>query len=116
MRRPNAGWVTWRKVAARDRLPVRASANAADLGVQDYVIVTLKAHSVPPVVGAMQPLIGPDTTITLDFNKAINPPCAFTDYAVCPLPPAENVMELLLLIVSSTLTQQLIMLKIRRLS
>ena len=49
-------------------VPVRASANAADLGVQDYVIVTLKAHSVPPVVGAMQPLIGPDTTIVSGVN------------------------------------------------
>ena len=47
---------------------VRASANAADLGVQDYVIVTLKAHSVPPVVGAMQPLIGPNTTIVSGVN------------------------------------------------
>ena len=47
---------------------VRASANAADLGVQDYVIVTLKAHSVPPVVGAMQPLIGPDTIIVSGVN------------------------------------------------
>ena len=35
-----------------------------------------------------------DTTITLDFNKAINPPCAFTDYAVCPLPPSENVLPI----------------------
>lgn len=33
-----------------------------------------------------------DKTIVLDFNKAINPPCAFTDYAVCPLPPPENVL------------------------
>jgi 2-dehydropantoate 2-reductase len=49
-------------------VPVRASANAADLGVQDYVIVTLKAHSVPPVVGAMQPLIGPNTTIVSGVN------------------------------------------------
>jgi 2-dehydropantoate 2-reductase len=49
-------------------VPIRASANAADLGVQDYVIVTLKAHSVPPVVGAMQPLIGPDTTIVSGVN------------------------------------------------
>lgn len=49
-------------------VPVRASANAADLGVQNYVIVTLKAHSVPPVVGAMQPLIGPDTTIVSGVN------------------------------------------------
>jgi len=28
--------------------------------------------------------------IILDFNKAHNPPCAFTDYATCPLPPLQN--------------------------
>lgn len=28
--------------------------------------------------------------IVLDFNKAFNPPCAFTPYAVCPLPAPEN--------------------------
>lgn len=28
--------------------------------------------------------------VILDFNKAINPPCAFTLYATCPLPPAQN--------------------------
>ena len=33
-----------------------------------------------------------DGTIVLDFNKAINPPCAFTDFAVCPLPPPQNVL------------------------
>ena len=27
---------------------------------------------------------------TLDFNKAENPPCAFTPYATCPLPPPGN--------------------------
>lgn len=47
---------------------VRASDSADDLGPQDYVIVTLKAHSVPPVVGAMQPLIGPHTTIVSGVN------------------------------------------------
>ncbi len=31
-----------------------------------------------------------DRTIILDFNKAYNPPCAFTQYATCPLPPAGN--------------------------
>lgn len=49
-------------------LRVRATANAADLGPQDYVILTLKAHSVPPVVGAMQPLFGPDTTLVHGVN------------------------------------------------
>jgi 2-dehydropantoate 2-reductase len=47
---------------------VRASAMAADLGPQDYVIVTLKAHSVAAVVPAMQPLIGPNTTIVSGVN------------------------------------------------
>lgn len=28
--------------------------------------------------------------IVLDFNRAINPPCAFTPAATCPLPPEEN--------------------------
>jgi uncharacterized protein (DUF1684 family) len=30
--------------------------------------------------------------IVLDFNKAYNPPCAFTAYATCPLPPPQNWM------------------------
>jgi len=50
------------------KVPVRASADAADLGPQDNVIVTLKAHSVPPVVAAMQPLIGDSTTIVSGVN------------------------------------------------
>ncbi len=29
-------------------------------------------------------------TVLLDFNKAENPPCAFTPYATCPLPPRQN--------------------------
>ena len=33
-----------------------------------------------------------DTEITLDFNRAISPPCAFTDFAVCPLPPPGNIL------------------------
>ncbi len=28
--------------------------------------------------------------VILDFNKAYNPPCVFTPYATCPLPPAQN--------------------------
>jgi uncharacterized protein (DUF1684 family) len=30
--------------------------------------------------------------VNLDFNKAYNPPCAFTPYATCSWPPAENVL------------------------
>jgi uncharacterized protein (DUF1684 family) len=28
--------------------------------------------------------------VTLDFNRAVNLPCAYTEFATCPLPPAEN--------------------------
>jgi uncharacterized protein (DUF1684 family) len=28
--------------------------------------------------------------VILDFNQAVNPPCAFTPYATCPLPPEQN--------------------------
>jgi uncharacterized protein (DUF1684 family) len=31
-----------------------------------------------------------DGTVILDFNRAYSPPCAFTNFATCPLPPAEN--------------------------
>ena len=31
-----------------------------------------------------------DGKVVLDFNKAYNPPCAFTPYATCPLPPKHN--------------------------
>lgn len=34
----------------------------------------------------------PDGRVTLDFNRLTNLPCAFTDYATCPLPPAGNVL------------------------
>ena len=28
--------------------------------------------------------------VVLDFNRAENPPCAFTEFATCPLPPTQN--------------------------
>jgi len=34
-----------------------------------------------------------DGKVTLDFNHAENPPCAFTDFATCPLPPRQNYMK-----------------------
>lgn len=32
--------------------------------------------------------------VALDFNQAYNPPCAFTPFATCPLPPPENRLDL----------------------
>ncbi len=30
----------------------------------------------------------------IDFNKAFNPPCVFTPYATCPLPPKQNILPI----------------------
>jgi uncharacterized protein (DUF1684 family) len=34
-----------------------------------------------------------DGKVVMDFNRAHNPPCAWTPYATCPLPPKENYMS-----------------------
>jgi 2-dehydropantoate 2-reductase len=46
----------------------RCTDNPADLGVQDVVIVCLKAHSITGVIDAMQPLLGPKTRIVTAVN------------------------------------------------
>lgn len=38
--------------------------------------------------------VAADGTVVIDFNKAYNPPCAFTDYATCPLPPRQNKLSI----------------------
>lgn len=35
-----------------------------------------------------------DGRLVVDFNQAYNPPCAFTAFATCPLPPPENRLDL----------------------
>ncbi len=46
----------------------RCTDDPSELGPQDYIIVCLKAHSVPGVVDDMQPLLGPDTTVVTAVN------------------------------------------------
>jgi hypothetical protein len=36
--------------------------------------------------------IADDNKVVIDFNRAYNPPCAFTDFATCPLPRPENIL------------------------
>ena len=62
---------------------------------RDPMFVLRDATSGRDTYAAARFLIGQDMTasaITLDFNKAYNPPCAFTDFAICPLPPRENIL------------------------
>ncbi|PAU95557.1 hypothetical protein CK503_00380 [Aliifodinibius salipaludis] len=35
-----------------------------------------------------------DNITYIDFNKSYNPPCVFTEYATCPLPPAQNKLDI----------------------
>ena len=46
----------------------RCTGNPAELGPQDFVIICLKAHSIPAVIGQMQPLLGPQTRIVTAVN------------------------------------------------
>jgi uncharacterized protein (DUF1684 family) len=50
-----------------------------------------EAYDASRFLYAAKPKAG-DTTIVLDFNRMQNPPCAFTEFATCPLPPKENQM------------------------
>lgn len=42
-------------------------------------------HTSPPSTGG---------SVVVDFNRALNPPCAFSAYATCPLPPKGNSLAL----------------------
>uniref|UniRef100_E6PRL0 2-dehydropantoate 2-reductase (Ketopantoate reductase) (KPA reductase) (KPR) n=1 Tax=mine drainage metagenome TaxID=410659 RepID=E6PRL0_9ZZZZ len=47
---------------------VPCTSNPAELGPQDYVFITLKAHSVPGAVESMHPLLGQDTAVVTGVN------------------------------------------------
>ena len=49
-------------------VPVRASADPAELGPQDAVVVTVKAPALPAVAAGIGPLLGPDTPVAFVMN------------------------------------------------
>lgn len=66
-------------------------------GEQQYFIVFADRTSGRETYGAARFLyVDPPTDgkVVLDFNKAYNPPCAFTPFATCPLAPPENRLDL----------------------
>jgi 2-dehydropantoate 2-reductase len=46
----------------------RLTEDPEEAGPQDYVFISLKAHSVPPVAERMRPLLGPDTAVVTASN------------------------------------------------
>jgi uncharacterized protein (DUF1684 family) len=66
-------------------------------GDAQYFIVFADQTSGKETYGAARFLyIDPpkDGKVVLDFNKAYNPPCAFTGFATCPLAPPENRLDM----------------------
>ena len=63
-------------------------------GETDLFIIFKDATSGHETYGAARYVYAhpPDASgkTVLDFNHAYNPPCAFTPYATCPLPPPQN--------------------------
>ena len=49
-------------------VPVRASADPATLGIQDLVVVAVKAPAMASVAQAIGPLLGPDTVVLTAMN------------------------------------------------
>ncbi len=57
------------RMAGEERVArIFATVNPAELGVQDYVIITLKAYSVSRAIDAMKPLLGPETAVVTAAN------------------------------------------------
>ena len=78
----------------------RCVASAEEAGPQDYVVVTLKAHSLPGAAKQMQPLLGPETAIVSAVNGIpwwyfYKLPGAFEDRRVASVDPDGSLWELL---------------------
>ncbi len=63
-----ANGLTLRIGGAEHNVRVAATDRPAEAGPQDAVIVTVKAHGVAPIAEAMQPLLGPDTSVVTAMN------------------------------------------------
>ena len=61
-------------------------------GEEYFLIIADQTTGLDTYGGGRFLYVTPDSTgrVIIDFNKAYNPPCAFTPFANCPLPPKEN--------------------------
>jgi uncharacterized protein (DUF1684 family) len=67
-------------------------------GETDYFIIFRDATSGKETYAAARYVYAPppdkNGMTVIDFNKAYNPPCSFTTFATCPLPPKQNRLSL----------------------
>ncbi len=78
----------------------RAVSDPHAIGPQDYVLLTLKAHSLEPALPQVTPLIGPDTTIVAAVNGlpwwyCYGLPAPFTDRRLASVDPAGRLWDAL---------------------
>ena len=85
---PNPGALVFEHDGRTHRLEV------LDDGSDDLFLVFADRTSGQGSYGAGRYIYVPrpdaDGRVAIDFNHAYNPPCAFTDFATCPLPPKQN--------------------------
>lgn len=72
--------------------------DALDAGNQLYLILADGSSGIDTYGGGRYLYIDKpkpnQSAVVIDFNQAYNPPCVFTPYATCPLPPRQNILEL----------------------
>lgn len=79
-------------VFTRDGQTLRLDA-VLERGETDYFVIFGDRSNGAGTYGAGRFLYVPppvDGKTVIDFNRAYNPPCVFTPYATCPLPPPQN--------------------------
>jgi uncharacterized protein (DUF1684 family) len=88
---PSPGYVDFQHNGETYKLQAAAEDNQLFLVFRD---LTSGKSTYPASRFLYADLPGKDGTVVLDFNKAESPPCAFTPYVTCPLPPPGNRLKL----------------------
>lgn len=85
---PIAGWIEFKHAGAKHRL------TALNNDMNSYFVIISDLTTGNETYGGGRFLYpskeDANGNLLLDFNRAENPPCVFTDFATCPLPPLEN--------------------------
>jgi len=84
-------------VFERDGKEWRLDAVLEDPQAENLFIMFADGTSGHETYGGGRFLVAPlpkDGHVLLDFNRAYNPPCAFNNFATCPLPPPQNKLPL----------------------
>jgi uncharacterized protein (DUF1684 family) len=87
---PSPGYVTFQKDGREFRLGAMLDEGKLFFVLRDQTSGKT-TYGASRFLYAKQPQNG---MVWLDFNQAENPPCAFTAYATCPLPPPQNRLAL----------------------